>query len=130
MAARIRRGTLDVNGAVANVANFEWTDAWEFDRSRADDEFSGTPVLMSKGGSGSLTLLAGSIATGYQTSDWVFTYNEVAVAAGVETVTQYTATFTQVTTNTGGTVPAEGKGEIRVSFEYAECTVAVVEEED
>jgi len=126
MAKRIRRGTLTVGTAVSDVSNFEWNDAHEFDRSRADDEFSGVPVEMSRAGSGSFTLLAGSVATGYATSSVVFTYKEVSVAAGVETVTQYTATFTDVTFNQGGNVPAEGRGEKRISFDYSTCTIALV----
>ena len=125
MAKRIRRGTLNADGAVANVSNFEWTDAHEFDRSRGDDEFSGVPVEMARAGSGSFSLLAGHVATGYIAS-MVFTYKEVAVneQTQAETVTSKTATFTDVTVNAGGSVPAEGRGEKRFSFDYSTCTVA------
>ena len=127
MASRIRRGTLSVNGSdVGDVANMEWTDANEFDRSKADEEFSGVPVEMGRGGSGSFTLLSGYVATGYKTA-LVITYKEISVAAGVETPVTKTATFTKVTLNAGGSVPAEGRGEMRASFDYATCTVATVE---
>ncbi|MDD5705432.1 MAG: hypothetical protein PHR35_05870 [Kiritimatiellae bacterium] len=124
MSARIRRGTLKVSGSdVADVANFDWNDADEFDRSKGDEEMSGTPVHMSQAGSGSFTLLSGYVATGYKTA-MVLTYNEISVAAGEETPVVKTATFTKVTVNAGGSVPAEGRGEMRVSFDYATCTVA------
>jgi hypothetical protein len=126
MGSRIRRGTLSIGTAVSNVSNFQWNDAHEFDRSKADNEFSGTPVEMSRSGSGSFTLLAGTVPTGYATASAVLTYNEVSVAAGVETVAQKTATFTDVTFNQGGSVPAEGRGEISVSFDYSTCTIADV----
>ena len=124
MAGRIRRGTLSIGGAVNDVANFEWDDAHEFDRSKADDEWSGQPVEMDRKGSGRFTLLKGTVSTGYATSNPVFTYNEVEVASGVETVTQKTATFTLVTFNQGGSVPAEGRGEVRITFDYGTCTIA------
>lgn len=125
MAGRIRRGTLTVNSvSVAGVANFEWNDAYEMDRSRADNESAGTPVLMKTGGSGSFTLLSGSVASGYAAGNVVLTYIQVTQAAGVETPTNKTATFTGVTFNTGGSVPAEGRGEIKVSFEYATSALA------
>ena len=124
MAGRIRRGTLDIGGAVSNVSGFDWSDQNEFDRSRADDEFSGTPVEMSRKGSGSFNLLKGNVSSGYGTSDVVYTYKEIEVASGVEAETTKTATFTDVTFNQGGNVPAEGKGEIRITFEYSTCVIS------
>jgi len=124
MGGRIRRGTLNIGGAVSNVSNFEWTDNYEFDRSQADDEFSGDPVEMRRGGSGSFTLLAGDVHQGYATSDPVFSYTEVTVSSGVESTTTKTVTFTKVTFNSGGSVPAEGRGEVRISFDYATSTQA------
>lgn len=110
---------------MADLANFDWNDANEFDRSKADEEFSGVPVEMSRGGSGSFTILSGYVASGYKTG-MVLTYNEVTVTAGSEAVVQKTATFTYVTVNGGGSVPGEGRGEIRASFDYATCVVATV----
>ncbi len=125
MAGRIRRGTLSIAGAAqASVSNFEWTDAREFDRSKGDDEWSGQPVEMDRKGSGSFTLLSGNVASGYALGDIVLTYKDVSVVNGVETVTSKTATFTLVTFNNGGSVPAEGRGEIRISFDYGVCTIA------
>lgn len=124
MAKRIRRGTLTIGTAISNVSNMEWNDQKEFDRSQGDNEFSGTPIEMKRAGSGTFTLLAGSIPSGYATSDPVLTYNEVSVVAGVETVVTKSVTFTQVTVNQGGSVPAEGKGEKKISFDYATSTEA------
>lgn len=125
MAGRIRRGTLAVGAAVANVADFTWNDQHEFDRSRADNEASGKPVLMKVAGRGSCTLLAGFIASGIQAADWVYTYNQVDVGPmNAETVTPKVVTFKDVTVNSGGNVPAEGKGEIRIEFEYSTATLA------
>ena len=124
MAKRIRRGTVSIGGAVAGVAVIEWDDAHEFDRSRADDEWSGIPVEMSRQGSGRLTFLEGDISTGYCTSDLVITYTEVTQSSGVESTASKTATFTNVTINAGGSVPAEGRGERRYTFDYSTCTIA------
>ena len=125
MAKRIRRGTLNCDGAVSNVSGFDWNDAHEFDRSKGDVEMSGVPVEMSKAGSGSFTLLAGHVDTGYVAS-MVYTYREVEIneGTGAETVSNKTATFTDVTLNAGGSVPGEGRGEKRFSFDYSTCTVA------
>ena len=122
MAGRIRRGTLTIGTSVADVANFQWNDNYEFDRSKGDEEMSGTPVEMSRGGSGSFELLKGSVQSGYATSDIVFTYNEVEVTAGVETVTEKTQTFDGGTFNQGGNVGAEGRGSLTISFEYSTRT--------
>jgi hypothetical protein len=124
MASRIRRGTLTVGSGVPNLANVDWQDNREFDRSKGDEEMSGTPVEMSRGGSGTITLLAGAISSGYATSNVVVRYNQVSVANGVETVVQKTVTFTGVTFNQGGTVPAEGRGEKKISFDYSTSTEA------
>jgi len=128
MGKRIRRGTLTIGSSVSDVSNFEWNDSHEFDRSKADDEWSGTPVEMNRAGSGSFTLLAGSVATGYATSNVVFVYTEVEVTSGVESTSTKTHTFTGVTFNMGGSVPAEGKGEIRISFDYSSRTTGKVQE--
>jgi len=122
MASRIRRGTLTVGAGVSNVAELSWDDNCEFDRSKGDEEMYGTPVEMSRGGSGTAKLLAGTIAKGYQTNNWVFAYKEVTVASGVETVVTKTLTFYGVTTNTGGTVGAEGAGSITIKFDYSYST--------
>jgi hypothetical protein len=131
MSARIRRGTLAYGGAagltspVADNATLDWNDSHEFDRSKGDEEFSGKPVEISRGGSGSFELLAGHIPTGYL-GFMTFTYKEVDMATGSEVVTTKRATFTLVTVNGGGNVPAEGRGSRRFAFEYGTCTVATV----
>lgn len=122
MAKRIRRGILNNGGVVSNVSNIEYTDAYEFDRSRADNEFVGQPVEMSRSGSGSVTLLAGLIPSGYATTDPFITYYDIDVVDGAETVVEKTVTFTKVTYNEGGSIPAEGRGEKRISFDYGEST--------
>ncbi len=55
----------------------------------------------------------------------VFSYREVEVneTTFAETVTTKTATFTDVTINSGGSVPAEGRGEKRFSFDYSTCAI-------
>ena len=122
---RIRRATLVVGQAVPNLADISWNDQYEYDRSRSDDQFAGKPVLMKKGGRGNIVLLAGNIASGVQGNDWVATYNQVTPGQGnVEAVVPKTVTFKDVTTNTGGSVPAEGKGEKRIEFEYSESVEA------
>ncbi|MDD5705433.1 MAG: hypothetical protein PHR35_05875, partial [Kiritimatiellae bacterium] len=62
--------------------------------------------------------------TGYVAS-MVFSYREVEVneTTFAETVTTKTATFTDVTINSGGSVPAEGRGEKRFSFDYSTCAI-------
>jgi hypothetical protein len=65
---RIRQGTITIGGsAKATVMNFKWNDDLKVDRSRADLELSGKPVIMSRGGSGSFELLAEQLASGYLT---------------------------------------------------------------
>jgi hypothetical protein len=133
MADRIRRGTLKIGDAdQAAVANMQWNDAHEFDRSQADDEASGDPVEMSRGGSATLTLLAGYIPTGHAAggASVVYTYKKVSVTAGVETVYSCAVTFTDCYFNTGGSVPAEGRGEIRCSFDYATSSEAAPVEDE
>lgn len=122
MAKRIRRGRLTVGAQISDVANMEWDDNYEFDRSKADEEMHGIPVKMSEGGSGSVELLAGNIAKGYQTNDWVFTYNEITNTNGVESSATKTVTFYHVTTNIGGSIPAEGRGSVKIKFEYGDST--------
>lgn len=125
MADRIRRGKLKVAaGDISRVANFEWNDNLEFDRTQADDEEAGVPVQMTTGGTGSFVLLSGMINSGHAAGDVVYTYRKVAVAAGVETLQDCAVTFTDVYFNTGGSVPAEGRGEIRISFSYGNATEA------
>ena len=51
-------------------------------------------------------------------------YGEKTYAAGVETSATKTAAFTKVTISGGGSVPAEGKGERRYSFQYGKCTIS------
>jgi hypothetical protein len=124
--AKIRRGTITSSGpAAVSVKDFEWNDSHDTDRRRVDDEMVGKVVQMGKSGSGSFTLLAGTFSSGYATSTLVFTWSEVAVASGVETVTTKTATFTEVYFNTGGSVDNDaGPGERKINFDYGLCTLA------
>ena len=86
---------------------------------------SGNPVMMKKSGSGSFDIAAGLIASGYATASMVITYYEVSVAAGVETVANKTATFTDVTFNQGANIDNDaGPGTGKVTFEYGTCTLA------
>lgn len=127
MAAKIRRGKITTGGGAptADVLNFQWDDKVEFDRKAVDDQLAGKPVMMKKGGSGSFDILSGLIASGYATASMVFTYYEIAVAAGVETSTSKTATFSDVTFNTGGNVDNDaGPGSGKVTFEYSTVVLA------
>lgn len=127
MAGRIRRGTLSVNSSgQSNVSNFTWSSAYSFDRTPADNEYSGIPVEMGRAVSGSFEITAGWVAPSYGTASLVFTENEVSVSAGVETVTQYTYTFDNVTFNTSGSTPASGRGMKTVTFEASTVTRAAV----
>lgn len=118
---RIRRGTLSAGSAVPNLVNMEWNDNHEVDRTPSDLQFTGEPICMRKGGSGTIELLAGKIDSGYATADVVLTYKEVSLDGGVESTTDKTATFSGVTFNQGGSVPSEGAGRKRISFEYSSC---------
>lgn len=122
MSKRIRRAVISGGPSVSGLANLEWNDAHDFDRSQGDDEMSGTPIEMARKGAGTLTLLEGYVATGYGTADLVGTYKEIELVDGVESEVEKTVTFTDPTYNAGGSVPAEGKGEIRCAFDYSTCT--------
>ena len=124
MSGRIRRAILSIGGAVSGLVNVDFNDAYEFDRTQGDNEMSGEPVEMKRQGSGTIELLAGNIASGYQTSDLIVTYYEVTVTAGVEAIVAKTVTFDKVTTNEGASLPSEGRGSRRIAFDYATSTTA------
>lgn len=122
---RIRRGIVSCNGGqVTGMANVDFQDAHDFDRSNADNQFSGIPIEMIRKGSGTIEWLSGGQGTGYGTSSMVVTFYEISQTNGVETVTTKTATFTNVTFNRGYNIPAEGAGRVKVSFDYSTCTIA------
>lgn len=118
MAKRTRRGTLTVGSAVPGLVDLTWDDAYEFDRTRADDEYYGVPVMMSKSGSASVALLAGAIPSGYATSNPVFVYTEIEQAGGVETKVTKTVTFFHATFNAGGNF-GDGAGRKNVKMDYS-----------
>jgi hypothetical protein len=96
----------------------------EVDRSRADAETTGDPIIMGYKGSGSFTLLEGNIATGHASGGAMsLIYQEKSYSAGVESTASKTASFSKVTISAGGTVNAESRGERRYSFEYGTCTI-------
>lgn len=121
---RIRRGIVTLGSQVAGMANADWDDKHEFDRSKSDDQWSGVPIEMNRAGSGTLEFLSGGIPTGYGTSSMVVTFYVITQSNGVETVSTKTATFTDVTFNRGHSIPAEGPGKVKVAFDYSTCTVA------
>jgi len=125
--AKIRRGKITTGGGAptVDVYNISWDDKVEFDRKNVDDQLAGKPVMMKKSSSGSFDIAAGLIASGYATASMVITYYEVSVAAGVETVANKTATFTDVTFNQGANIDNDaGPGTGKVTFEYGTCTLA------
>lgn len=124
MAKRIRRATLSCGAAVAGLANVQWDDEVREDRTQADDEDHGDPVIMGYGGSGSIELLAGHVASGYATSNLVATYKEIEVVSGVETPVSRTATFSKVVFASGASIGSENRGSVNVKFTYGKCTVA------
>ena len=121
---RIREAELWVNGTQkVGTSSVQWTDNDEFDRTAADDQFSGDPVRVSKAGSGSGEMLEGDITTGYLTS-LVYKYKEVSVTDGVESETEKTVTFTKPTVKAGGSMTAGQAGRRNYTFDYATATVA------
>ena len=124
MANRIHTGALTIGTAQAGMAVVEWNDGIEVDRSRADAETTGDPIIMGYKGSGSVTMLQGNIATGHASGGAMsLVYQEKSYSAGVESSTSKTAAFTKVTISGGGNVAAESRGERRYSFEYGQCTI-------
>ena len=127
MSKRLRRGTLTVGTLFTGVVLLSYTENNEFDRTQADNEFSGTPIEMKREGTGEVRSCEshGSLPdSGHQTSDWVFTYYEVTLTAGVETVVEKTVTFNLVTCNHSGNFPSEGRGETSAAFTFATATEA------
>jgi len=117
--------TVSINGTnVADVASVQWDNNYEYNRDKADDQFSGDPVEMSRAGSGSIELLAAGSLPACYGQGMTVVYNQVTVESGTETVTEKTATFTKVTYNNGANVPAEGRGSRSIKFDYAECSIA------
>ena len=124
MATKIRRATITCGTAVAGVANVSWDDEVRENRDQADDEDHGDPVITGFGGSGTIELLSGKIASGYGTASLVASYKEITVANGVETPVTKTATFTKPVFACGANIPAEGIGKVNVKFTYGKCTLA------
>ncbi len=124
MSTKIRSGTINVSGSsLTGMARVQWDDELEVNRDQADEELSGQPVIMRKGGRGTIEMMSGAVATGYATS-MVLTYKEITVAGGVESSATKTATWTSVTVAAGGNVQAGARGARNYAFEYATCTVA------
>ena len=124
MAKRIHQGLLTIGSQLSGVSVVEWDDSFDEDRSRADQEETGDPIITGKKGSGRITMLEGNIASGHASGGAMsLVYTEKTYAAGVESTTTKTAAFTKVTINGGGSVPAEGRGERRYSFNYGICTI-------
>ena len=121
---RIRRAIVSHGTQVLGLANIEFNDNNTFDRSNADNQYSGKPIETIRAGSGTLEFLYGGIGTGYATSNLVATYYEVSQTNGVETVSTKTATFADCTFNRGFNIPAEGVGRVKVAFDYSTCTIA------
>ena len=107
---------------VGNVINFDFNRNDRFDRRSADDSMTGDPVKTKKEGSGSFELCSGAFTNIYNGS-LVATVEDVAVAAGTETITQRTLTFTKVTTNDGMNANNDGgESSRKVSFDFGDVT--------
>lgn len=122
MAKRIRRGTVVCGAQIPGLVNAQWDDDVREDRTQADDEEAGDPVIMGYGGSGSLEFTAGHVPSGYATSALVISYKELEVVNGVETPVSRTTTFTKVVFSAGGNVSSENRGATNVKFTYGKST--------
>jgi hypothetical protein len=121
--AKLRRAKV-TSPATSGVVDIEWNENDSFDRRAADDEMSGTPVMTKQQGSGSITLLSGSLAKLYNHT-LVVQAQEVSVADGVETVTTKTYTFTKVSSNRGLSFNNDGgESSAKTSFDFGTVTVA------
>ena len=108
--------------SIANVVSFEFNRNDKFDRRSADDVLIGDPVKLKKEGSGSFELCSGSFAAIYN-GTLVVTVEDIAVAAGTETVTQHSFSFTKVTTNDGMSGNNDGgESSRKVSFDFGDVT--------
>lgn len=120
MAGRFRKGQITTPD-LAGVVNIQWNEANEWDRTAADDELAGDPVLMRNGGSGSFELVTGSVQQGYLGS-LVMTVADTATG-DPEVETTRTFTFTKVTVNAGLNAPNDGqRGGLPHSFDFATVT--------
>lgn len=111
--------------AVTGVVNFEYNTNDSFDRRSADDSLTGDPVKTKKQGSGSFELCSGAFTPIYN-GTLAVTVEDVAVAAGVETITSRTLSFTKVTTNGGISANNDGgESSRKVTFDFGEVTEGV-----
>jgi hypothetical protein len=118
---KYRRATI-TTPATSKVVNFEFNRNDTFDRRAADAEMSGDPVKTKAQGSGSFELCSGAFTNIYN-SGLVAVVEDVAVAAGVETITSRTFTFTKVTSNDGMNANNDGgEGSRKISFEFGGVT--------
>lgn len=118
---KYRRGKI-TSPAVTGVVNIEWASNDKFDRRSADDSLEGDPVKLKKEGSGSFELCSGTFSPIYNAA-MTITVEDVAVAAGTETITTRSFAFTKVTTNQGMSANNDG-GESgrKVNFDFAAVT--------
>lgn len=118
---KYRRGKI-TSPAITGVVNIEWNSNDKFDRRSADDSLEGDPVKLKKEGSGSFEVVSGSVAAIYNAAMTV-TVEDVAVAAGTETITTRSFAFTKVTTNSGMSANNDGgESSRKVSFEFGSVT--------
>lgn len=118
---KFRRGTV-TSPSTANVVKVNFKRSHKFDRRQADNSFNQNPVKTSKGGSGNFVLTGGTWTDLYNAS-LVIVVEDVTASAGVETITNRTFTFTEVTSNGGADADNDGGESSRtVDFEFTDYT--------
>ena len=114
--------TLTVGGsAVTGVKKIAWKSNDEYNRDAADTELHGSPVKVKEAGTFNVEMKSGKFPTCYDT-DIVVVYDEVAVTAQVETVTNKTLTLHHCTCNPGYDIGAAAAGNHTVDGEFGDLT--------
>lgn len=118
---KLRRAVI-TTPAVTGVKNVEWNKNDAFNRQQADDSYNQNPVKTKKAVSGSFELEGGAWSDLYNDT-MVMVGKDASAAAGVETITSRTHTFTEVTTNSGMNADNDsGAGGVKISFEATTVT--------
>jgi len=114
--------TVTVGGApVTGVKKITWKSNDEYNRDAADTELHGSPVLVKQAGTFSVEMKSGKFPTCYD-ADLVVVYDEVAITAQVEQITNKTVTLHHCTVNPGYDVGAAAAGNHTVDGECGDIT--------
>ena len=117
--AKFRRGTI-TSPATTGVVNVDFARSHKFDRRSSDASFNQNPVRTAKGGSGSFEL-TGNTFTDLYNATMVVAVEDVTASGGVETITNRTFTFSEVTTNSGANANNDGgEGSRKISFDFTD----------